>query len=67
MRVEGTVEKLPFSVADEYFSKRPYGSQIGSLSSNQSKQIQGRHILIEKEAELKSKYSEGQVPRPPQW
>ncbi|KAJ8947953.1 hypothetical protein NQ318_021050 [Aromia moschata] len=65
VRVEGSVEKLPFADADNYFSKRPYQSQIGALCSDQSKPISGRDVLAAKERELKSKYSEGQVPRPP--
>lgn len=61
------MEKLPISVADDYFSKRPYKSQIGALCSNQSKPIEGRHILEESEKDLKIKYGEGEVPRPPLW
>ncbi|XP_023026387.1 pyridoxine/pyridoxamine 5'-phosphate oxidase [Leptinotarsa decemlineata] len=67
VRIEGVVEKLPFSQADEYFSKRPYQSQIGALCSNQSKPVAGRQILAWKEKELKNTYAEGKVPRPPQW
>ncbi|XP_072387464.1 pyridoxine-5'-phosphate oxidase-like isoform X1 [Diabrotica undecimpunctata] len=67
VRIEGDVEKLPFSDADEYFSKRPFRSQIGALCSNQSVPVEGRHILEEKAEELASKYKDGEVPRPPLW
>ncbi|XP_060526611.1 pyridoxine/pyridoxamine 5'-phosphate oxidase [Cylas formicarius] len=67
VRVEGDVEKLPIAVADEYFEKRPFQSQIGALCSDQSKPVAGRHSLVEKENYLKKKYSDGGVPRPPQW
>ncbi|KAJ8930272.1 hypothetical protein NQ314_016939 [Rhamnusium bicolor] len=67
VRVEGIVEKLPFSEADGYFSKRPYQSQIGALCSDQSKPIEGRELLTAMEKKLKSEYSEGQVPRPSLW
>ncbi|RZB40682.1 pyridoxine-5'-phosphate oxidase-like [Asbolus verrucosus] len=67
VRVEGTVEKLPFSDADDYFNCRPYQSQIGALCSNQSKPIKNRDVLADKEKELKTLYCEGDVPRPPQW
>lgn len=67
VRIEGSVEKLPFSIADDYFSKRPYKSQIGALCSDQSKPIDGRHVLEESEKQLRSKYGEGEVPRPPLW
>lgn len=61
------MEKLPFSDADNYFSKRPYQSQIGALCSRQSEPIGGRESLSCTERELKSKYKEGEVPRPPLW
>lgn len=67
MRIEGAVEKLPFSKADDYFSKRPYQSQIGALCSDQSKAVSGRDILEKKAEELKTQYKEGEVPRPSQW
>ncbi|KAG5874410.1 hypothetical protein JTB14_033167 [Gonioctena quinquepunctata] len=67
VRIEGTVEKLPFSQADEYFNKRPYQSQIGALCSDQSKPVASRKLLAEREKELKNKHGEGEVPRPPLW
>ncbi|KAI4461559.1 pyridoxine-5-phosphate oxidase [Holotrichia oblita] len=67
VRIEGVASKLPFSDADEYFHSRPYQSQIGALCSDQSKPIEGRHILWQREVELKQQYSEGNVPRPEQW
>jgi len=67
VRIEGVAEKLPFSDADHYFNSRPYQSQIGALCSDQSKPIEGREVLANKERELKRQYGEGDVPRPPQW
>jgi len=67
VRVEGCVEMLPMSAAEEYFSGRPYVSQIGALCSDQSKPISGRQVLTQKEFELKCKYKEGQVPKPESW
>ncbi|KAJ3642392.1 hypothetical protein Zmor_025184 [Zophobas morio] len=67
VRIEGIAEKLPFCDADDYFQTRPYQSQIGALCSNQSKPITSREVLARKEEELKGVYSEGGVPRPPQW
>lgn len=67
MRIEGPVEKLPLEVSEEYFSKRPYTSQIGALCSDQSKKIRDRHVLEQSQNELKSKYGEGEVPRPTHW
>lgn len=67
VRIDGSVEKLPFSDADNYFKSRPYQSQIGALCSNQSQPIQNRRILEDKAIELKENHGEGEVPRPPQW
>ena len=50
-----------------YFARRPYGSQLGALASDQSDVIADRKVLEGRLAELKAKYPEGQVPRPPHW
>ncbi|KAL3270576.1 hypothetical protein HHI36_021113 [Cryptolaemus montrouzieri] len=68
VRIEGVAEKLPFSVADDYFKKRPYDSKIGALCSNQSQPIENRDVLMNKEKELKAKYPmSDDVPRPEKW
>lgn len=67
VRIEGDVDKLPFSEADEYFSKRPYGSQIGALCSDQSKPVASRDVLVDIAQKLREKHGEGEVPRPPLW
>lgn len=55
------------SYAEDYFGRRPYQSQIGALCSDQSKVIESRNKLSEKEIQLKSKYKEGEVPKPEFW
>ena len=50
-----------------YFARRPYGSQLGALASDQSDIIADRGVLEARLAELKAKYLEGQVPKPPHW
>lgn len=67
IRIEGKAEKLPLSEADQYFKSRPYKSQVGSACSNQSKPIEGRHVLARKAEQLAAQYKEGEFPRPPQW
>ncbi|CAG9760334.1 unnamed protein product [Ceutorhynchus assimilis] len=67
VRIEGDIEKLPVETANEYFNKRPYQSQIGALCSDQSKPVESRDILFQKEQLLKLQYKEGQVPRPEFW
>ncbi|KAF2892560.1 hypothetical protein ILUMI_13620 [Ignelater luminosus] len=67
VRIEGPVEKLPPSYAEDYFKTRPYQSQVGALCSNQSKVIESRECLVAKANQLKEKYKEGEVPKPESW
>ncbi|MEY4378488.1 MAG: Pyridoxine/pyridoxamine 5-phosphate oxidase [Verrucomicrobiota bacterium] len=50
-----------------YFARRPYGSQLGALASDQSALIPDRKHLEERLAELKARHPEGQVPKPEHW
>lgn len=67
VRIHGKVEKVSAAESDAYFSTRPYLSQIGAWASNQSKKIADRDVLLKKTEQLKDKYPEGHVPRPPHW
>ncbi|KAK4876074.1 hypothetical protein RN001_012496 [Aquatica leii] len=67
VRIEGTAKKLPMSYATDYFKSRPYRSQIGALSSDQSKPIESRTKLTEIAEKLSKKYKEGEVPKPELW
>ena len=50
-----------------YFARRPYGSQLGALASDQSDIIADRRILEARLAALKAKHPEGKVPKPANW
>ncbi|CAG9462228.1 unnamed protein product [Pedinophyceae sp. YPF-701] len=67
VRIEGDVEQLPPAESDAYFHSRPVGSQIGAWVSRQSTVLQGRGELEARERELKEKYGDGPVDRPPHW
>lgn len=45
VRIEGTAFKAPSNISDEYFQKRPRGSQIGAIASPQSRKVQNRSEL----------------------
>jgi len=66
VRVEGRVARIEEEESLAYFRSRPISSQIGACVSNQSKVIQDRSVLTEKEEELLAKYGEGgeEVPKP---
>lgn len=45
VRIEGTVKKVEPHLSDEYFLKRPRGSQLGAIASPQSKKVANRSDL----------------------
>jgi len=67
VRVQGPVEKVSKSESLKYFASRPRGSQIGAWVSEQSKAITSRGLLEQKVAEMKRKFSSGEIPLPSLW
>ncbi len=67
VRVEGRVEKLTPAQSEAYFRSRPLGSQIGALTSRQSRVVESRESLDARFAENEQKYSDGSVPFPSDW
>ncbi|RWS21715.1 pyridoxine-5'-phosphate oxidase-like isoform X1 [Leptotrombidium deliense] len=68
IRVEGLVEKLPESEAEEYFRLRPKRSQIAAAISNQSEVIESRDELIKRYSLLDERYSGDEfIPKPSFW
>ena len=67
VKVQGEIRFLPIQESDAYFKSRPFESQVGAWSSQQSQVIESREALDERyEAELK-KYQSKKVPRPEHW
>ena len=67
VHITGRVIKTSEVESQAYFARRPYGSQLGALASQQSEPIPDRQHLEARLAELKAKYPEGQVPKPETW
>lgn len=67
VRIQGRIEKVSDSEADEYFGSRPRGSQIGAWASRQSAPIPDRQALEGRFAELEKDYQGKEMPRPPYW
>lgn len=69
VRVEGSVSKVSQETSTEYFRTRPLGSQIGAAVSEQSRVIAGRHVLENREAELKAEFGDGKktLEKPEAW
>ena len=66
IRIQGIVEKASEVISDTYFQSRPYKSQIGAWSSNQSNIIDSRLRLEERFLQFSNKYPV-KVPRPKHW
>ena len=67
VRVEGSAEKLTEAESDAYFATRPLGSRLGAWASPQSEVIAGRELLEQRLEEVRQRFPEGHVPRPPHW
>ena len=66
--VKGTASKVSEEVTQEYFSTRPWSSQIGAWASSQSRDLESREHLQARFDEFAAKYPEGSaVPTPPHW
>ncbi|AMQ89014.1 pyridoxamine 5'-phosphate oxidase [Marinobacter sp. LQ44] len=67
VRIQGMVEKVSKAESLRYFASRPRGSQIGAWVSEQSQVITSRGLLEQKVAEIKRKFSSGEIPLPSFW
>ncbi|XP_059892341.1 pyridoxine-5'-phosphate oxidase [Gadus macrocephalus] len=67
IRIEGTVERIPFESSCDYFHSRPKSSQIGAVVSRQSTPVPNRDFLRQKNAELEERFKDTEVPMPDYW
>jgi pyridoxamine 5'-phosphate oxidase len=65
--VQGRAEKISTAESLKYFASRPRESQIGAWVSNQSEVITSRKFLLQKLAEIREKFSQGEIPLPSFW
>jgi pyridoxamine 5'-phosphate oxidase len=65
--VTGRAAKIPVTESLKYFLSRPRDSQIGAWASRQSAVITTRSLLETKFAEMKAKFSRGEIPLPDHW
>lgn len=65
--VTGRAERISAAESLKYFLTRPRDSQIGAWASRQSEVITTRSLLEQKFAEMRAKFSSGQVPLPDFW
>ncbi|MCG9696957.1 pyridoxamine 5'-phosphate oxidase [Shewanella sp. Isolate11] len=65
--ITGVAEALSTTEVLKYFITRPKESQIAAWVSKQSSKISARQALESKFAEMKAKFSKGEVPLPKFW
>ena len=65
--IEGRASFVGDAEADEYFSGRPRGSQVGAWASLQSEPLDRRETLEERVREIEQRFEGREVPRPPHW
>ncbi|MFP4125439.1 MAG: pyridoxamine 5'-phosphate oxidase [Alphaproteobacteria bacterium] len=67
VRIEGTAAAVSDEESDDYFAKRPRGSQLGAWASPQSRPIAHRDDLERFEREVAERFGDDAIPRPPHW
>jgi pyridoxamine 5'-phosphate oxidase len=66
--IRGPVTKVDPQASQDYWSKRPRGSQLGAWASHQSRPIASRAALVDQLAEVTARFADSQqVPVPPNW
>jgi pyridoxamine 5'-phosphate oxidase len=67
VRVDGFVEQVSDRQADEYFTTRDRGAQLGAWASEQSEPLPSRAHLLKRVVQFEARYLGRPVPRPPHW
>ncbi len=68
VHVHGPVSKVDPQVTEDYWAKRPRGSQLGAWASHQSQPIASRAALLGQLAEVTARFADVErVPVPPGW
>ena len=68
VHIRGAVNKVDPQFTEDYWSKRPRGSQLGAWASRQSRPIVSRAALLDQLADVTARFADSpQVPVPPNW
>jgi pyridoxamine 5'-phosphate oxidase len=67
VRITGLVEKVSAEESDIYFNSRPEGSRIGAWASPQSRVIESREWLEEREKTMSKDFTGKPLERPAHW
>lgn len=68
VRVKGLAEFVDDSVSDDYFNKRPRGSQLGAIASPQSREVSSIKFLEDSYKKVEEEFKNtDKIPRPKNW
>jgi pyridoxamine 5'-phosphate oxidase len=68
VNIRGPVSRVDRQVTQDYWSKRPRGSQLGAWASHQSQPIASRAALLAQLTEVTARFADSdRVPVPPNW
>ncbi|WP_205878689.1 pyridoxamine 5'-phosphate oxidase [Mycobacterium camsae] len=68
IHLRGAVSKVDSRATEDYWSKRPRGSQLGAWASQQSQPVASRAALLGQLAEVTARFADTeQIPVPPNW
>jgi pyridoxamine 5'-phosphate oxidase len=68
VHIRGPVVKVDPQLTEDYWSKRPRGSQLGAWASHQSRPIASRVELLDQLTEATERFADSErVPVPPNW
>jgi pyridoxamine 5'-phosphate oxidase len=67
VRIEGTVTRTSVDESEAYYRTRPLGSRLGAWVSQQSRVIASREELEAGLRKVERRFSETEVPLPPDW
>lgn len=67
IRIEGVIAEVTAEEADAYFASRHPESRLGSAASDQSRPLPDRQVYLDRVADLRQQYPDGNVPRPAHW
>ena len=67
VRIDGRLVRVTPEESAAYFHSRPRGSQLGAWASAQSRPLDARETLMQREREFEKRYAGQPVPLPPYW
>jgi len=67
VRIDGPVSAVGEAEADAYFASRGRDSQLGAWASDQSRPLPDRATFEARVADMRDRFGDGDIPRPPRW